>query len=70
MAWIVYVIEKTGRYYTGITTDLQNRLRQHRVSAVRYTEYIADKYAAARREREIKKVVPAQETSALAAMNG
>jgi predicted GIY-YIG superfamily endonuclease len=27
--WCVYIIEKSGRYYTGITTDLANRLRQH-----------------------------------------
>jgi len=27
--WVVYVIERHGQYYTGITTDLPNRLRQH-----------------------------------------
>jgi predicted GIY-YIG superfamily endonuclease len=27
--WWVYIIEKNGGYYVGITTDPPNRLRQH-----------------------------------------
>ncbi|MHC4486141.1 MAG: GIY-YIG nuclease family protein [Planctomycetota bacterium] len=25
--WHLYIIEKSDKYYTGITTDLKNRLR-------------------------------------------
>jgi len=27
--WYVYVINKIGKLYVGITTDLENRMRQH-----------------------------------------
>ena len=54
MPWVVYLIEKSGRYYTGITTDLRNRLRQHQVTSAQYTELAADRHAASKREREIK----------------
>jgi hypothetical protein len=27
--WWLYLCEKKGRFYVGITTDLDNRLRQH-----------------------------------------
>ena len=28
--WYVYIIDKKGRFYVGVTTDLENRMRQHR----------------------------------------
>jgi putative endonuclease len=68
--WIVYIVESTsGALYTGVTTALQRRLREHasgrrgarffRVSAPRrvvYTEPAVDRGAAQRREAEIKRL--------------
>ena len=50
----LYIIEKHGKYYTGITTDLKNRMRQHGNLPLLYKEAFPDKFQAARREREIK----------------
>ncbi len=52
--WYVYVCEKDGQYYTGITTDLAHRLRQHGNPPLRYHEPHSTKQGAAHREREIK----------------
>jgi len=52
--WYLYIIEKNGKYYTGITTDLNNRLRQHGNPRLLYTETFSDKFQAAQREKEIK----------------
>lgn len=27
--WFVYLIDKKGKLYVGVTTDLENRMRQH-----------------------------------------
>ena len=27
--WLLYILDRDGHYYVGITTDLPNRLRQH-----------------------------------------
>jgi len=51
--WYVYLCDKKGQLYTGITTDLPHRMRQHG-AVLLYSEEHADKTAAARREREIK----------------
>ena len=52
--WWVYIIEKSGKFYTGITTDLANRMRQHRVSIPIYTEGPISRTHAVKRERQIK----------------
>ncbi len=52
--WYVYIINKKDFLYTGITTDLDNRMRQHGNAKPLYVEEFQDKSAAARREREIK----------------
>jgi len=52
--WHLYIIEKYGKYYTGITTDLKNRLHQHGNPPLLYKEQFADKYQAAEREKQIK----------------
>jgi putative endonuclease len=66
--WWVYVIRSTnGALYTGITTDLIRRLTEHRAGRrgarffrfagprdVLYTESVANRAAAARREAAIK----------------
>ncbi|UCC69778.1 MAG: GIY-YIG nuclease family protein [Armatimonadota bacterium] len=49
----VYICERRGRLYTGITTDLDNRMRQHRAELL-YSEPHRDRHKAARREREIR----------------
>ena len=51
--WYVYICDKGGRLYTGITTDIPRRMRQHGGSLL-HSERFQDKHAAARREREIK----------------
>jgi predicted GIY-YIG superfamily endonuclease len=30
--WWVYIVEKKGKLYVGITTDMENRMRQHGVT--------------------------------------
>ncbi len=40
--------------YTGITTDLDNRMRQHGHAELLFSEEHQDKKDAAKREREIK----------------
>ena len=51
--WHVYLCDRRGKVYTGITTDLRHRMRQHRAKLL-YSEAHADRHQAARREREIK----------------
>ena len=52
--WYVYIIETKGKLYVGITTDLENRRRQHRVTDLLYTEGPLPKPVAASRERQLK----------------
>ncbi len=54
MTWFLYIIDKKDKYYTGITTDLQHRLKQHGVSDLLYKETFPDKFSAAKREKQIK----------------
>ncbi len=52
--WHLYICNKKGNLYTGITTDLGNRMRQHGHAELLFTEEYQDKKDAAKREREIK----------------
>lgn len=66
--WTVYVIQtESGKFYTGITVDLERRLSEHRGGGrgakffrtsppklVVYEERHAERSGALRREREIK----------------
>lgn len=65
--WVVYILEcKDGTLYTGITDDLQRRLRAHNSGKgakytrgrgpvkLRYQECCAGQGEALRRERQIK----------------
>ncbi len=52
--WYLYICEKKGNLYTGITTNLGNRTRQHGCVKPLYVEEFQDKRVAAKREREIK----------------
>jgi hypothetical protein len=36
--WYVYIIDKEGKLYVGVTTDLENRMRQHGVESPLYFE--------------------------------
>ena len=51
--WYVYICLRAGQLYTGITTNLEHRMKQDHAELL-YTEAFEDKYLAARREREIK----------------
>jgi putative endonuclease len=51
--WHVYMCDRNGMLYAGITTNLSHRMRQHKARLL-YSEEYADKHAAARRERQIK----------------
>ena len=69
----------SGKLYTGITTDLERRLQEHRsgkkgarffrlspASEVVYREEAADRSAATRRELEIKKMKRASKLALIA----
>ena len=52
--WHLYLIEKNKHLYSGITTDLSNRLIQHGKVKLIYTENHNTKEKAAKREKQIK----------------
>ncbi len=69
MSWFVYIIEANDKsLYTGITTDLERRFKQHLSGVgakyfkgkvpvkIVYTELAVDRSAASIREAEIKKL--------------
>ena len=51
--WHVYTCDRNGQRYTGITTDLDHRIKQHK-AVLLYSEPRLDKFSAAKRESEIK----------------
>ena len=52
--WYTYITQKKDKLYTGITTDIKNRLRQHGNSPLLHQEAFENKTLAAKKEREIK----------------
>ncbi len=52
--WWVYIIEKETGLYVGITTNLENRLRQHRQQTPLYCDGPISKAEALKRERTLK----------------
>jgi len=52
--WWVYIIEKKTGLYVGITTDLENRMRQHSQPVPLYYEGPISKADALKRERTLK----------------
>jgi predicted GIY-YIG superfamily endonuclease len=52
--WYVYIVEKIGKLYVGITTDLENRMRQHEQRTPLYQIGRMSKRDALKRERTIK----------------
>jgi putative endonuclease len=81
--WYVYIVSNNAHtLYAGITDDLTNRVRQHKERAfpnaftARYTfdrlvwfETQPSKFAAAKREREIKGWSRAKKVALIQAMN-
>jgi len=53
-SWWVYIIDRNGRLYTGITTDIMNRMRQHGRSAPLFREGPMSRTDVVKRERELK----------------
>ena len=51
--WYLYLCDRNGQLYTGITTDLDHRMKRHGAQLL-YSESFPNKYVAAKREREIK----------------
>ena len=49
----MYICDKNGQIYTGITTDLEHRMNQHKASLL-YSEVYKNKNDAVKRERQIK----------------
>ncbi|TET24690.1 MAG: hypothetical protein E3J78_00765 [Candidatus Cloacimonadota bacterium] len=41
--WYIYICNKAGRLYTGITTDLTNRMRQHKNAGLIHVEEYEDR---------------------------
>ena len=52
--WFAYIIEKKGKLYVGITTDLPDRMRQHAVQIPLYHEGPMGKAEVLKRERTLK----------------
>ena len=52
--WWVYIVEKMGKLYVGVSTDLENRMRQHGQQAPAYKEGPLSKSDALKRERSLK----------------
>jgi predicted GIY-YIG superfamily endonuclease len=52
--WYVYIIDKEGKLYVGVTTDLENRMRQHGVARPLYFEGPMSKAEALKLERNLK----------------
>jgi len=52
--WWVYIVEKKTGLYVGITTDLENRMRQHGHPDSPYVEGPMSKNDALKRERMLK----------------
>ena len=52
--WWVYIIDKRGKLYVGVTTDLENRMRQHGVTSPLHLEGPMSKAEALKRERSLK----------------
>ena len=80
MKWVVYILEcSDNSLYTGITNDLERRLKEHRMGRgakytkhrsplrVRYTEYRGTKSAALIREAVIKSLARSEKLALIAA---
>lgn len=78
--WVYMVRSRSGKLYTGITTDIDRRLREHQTDrrrgarffwgdeaiAVVFREAAANRSAASRREAAIKKLTRGQKLQLIA----
>lgn len=78
--WYIYILRcSDNSLYTGVTTDLERRLKQHndgakgarytrarRPVSIAYTETANDRSEAQRREAAIKRMSPAQKEAVIA----
>ncbi|MBD3278022.1 MAG: hypothetical protein GF388_06970 [Candidatus Aegiribacteria sp.] len=53
MVWYLYLCDRNGQLYTGITTDLVHRMKQHKAHLL-YHESYELRNDAVRREKQIK----------------
>ena len=51
--WFVYICDRNGQLYTGITKDIKHRMKQHDEHII-YSESHTDMESAGKRERQIK----------------
>jgi putative endonuclease len=51
--WFLYICDRNGQLYTGITTDPDHRMKQHGAHLL-YLEQHQTEESAARREKQIK----------------
>lgn len=83
MPWCVYIVSNTNRtLYTGMTTDPVRRLYEHRTGKYQnaftkrynfdrmvYLEACTDQKAAAKREKQIKRMGRAEKIALIEAVN-
>ena len=53
--WFLYIIDRDGRYYVGVTTNLRNRMRQHGTPPLLYASAGMTRAEAVSLEKTIKK---------------
>ena len=53
--WLLYILDRDGHYYVGITTDLPNRLRQHGHPPLLFQSQPMARTEAVQLEKTIKK---------------
>ena len=83
MAFFVYVLECRGRsFYTGITTDLERRFREHSLgkgskyvrsrlpARIVYSEEFGTRSEALKRENEIKRLTSGQKKMLISRASG
>jgi len=51
--WYVYICDRQGQLYTGIATNIDHRMKQHKAHLL-YSESHEKRESAAKRERQIK----------------
>ena len=52
--WYVYICDRNGQLYTGMTTNLRKRMKQHGAHVL-YSEEHPTEESASRREQQIKR---------------
>jgi putative endonuclease len=66
--WYLYINKQREKFYTGITNNLKNRLRQHGNPPLLYKETFQNKHQAAIIERQIKRFSRAKKQDLIKAL--